>query len=99
MRSKLFILLISLMIPACSMPTTTVRTVEERPGIIISGAPEDALLLVDGVLAGKASAYNGTPDMLTVEPGTHRIVVQQGGKALYDQQIFVDSEIKRINVR
>ena len=88
-----------LILAGCSMPSTTVRTVDSRPGISIAGAPDDAILLVDGLESGRASSYNGKPNLLLIQPGTHRIVVKQGSTILYDQQIFVDSENKTINIR
>ena len=88
-----------LMLTGCAMPTTTVKAVDSRPSISIAGAPDDAVLLVDGVQVGAAATYNGEPAVLLLEPGTHRITVQQGAMVLYDQQIFVESEHKRIPVR
>lgn len=98
---KIIVLLfaITITLAGCSMPTTTVRAVDSRPSISVTNAPDDAVLLVDGMQIGKAASYNGEPNVLLLEPGTHRIVVQQGGIHLYDQQIFVDSEHKRINLR
>ncbi len=100
MKRRLFtVLFVSALLAGCSMPTTTVKTVDSRPGISISGAPDDALLLLDGVKVGNAANYNGEPNILIVEPGTHRVVVQQGATVIFDQLIFVDTETKRISVR
>ncbi len=100
MKIRLFtVLFVLALLAGCSMPTTTVKTVDSRPGIFISGAPDDALLLLDGVKIGNALNYNGEPNILLVEPGTHRVVVQKGTTVIYDQMIFVDTETKRISVR
>lgn len=99
MKRFLTITLAAMLLGGCAMPTTTVKSVDSRPGIIIAGAPDGALLLVDGITIGKADDYNGAPQVLTVEPGTHRITVQLGGVSLYDQQVFVDSETKTIRVK
>jgi len=99
MKTLLMLLALTTALAGCSMPVTTVRSVENRPGIAIAGAPADALVLIDGVSAGTAASYNGEPNVLIVEPGTHRVVVHQGGTVLFDRQVFVDSEIKRINIR
>lgn len=99
MKKNVWMLLLALSLAGCSMPTTTVKTVDSRPGISIAGAPAGATLLVDGVPVGNAADYNGEPNVLLIEPGTHRIVVKQGAAVIYDQQIFVDSESKRIVVR
>ena len=99
MKIIILVFLLTSALTGCSMPTTTVKTVDSRPSISIVGASDDAVLLVDGVLVGKASSYNGQPDVLVLEPGTHRIVVKQNGTISYDQKIFVDSETKQINIR
>jgi hypothetical protein len=99
MKTTTLICALIVMLTGCSMPATTVKTVDSRPSISIVGASDDAMLLVDGILVGKASSYNGQPNVLVLEPGTHRVVVQQNGTTSYDQKIFVDSETKQINIR
>ncbi len=99
MKKTLLILILMTLLAGCSMPVTTVRTVESRPSISIVDAPADAELFVDGLPAGKAAGYNGESSVLLIEPGTHRIVVRQGSTVLYDQKIFVDSETRRISIR
>lgn len=99
MKRFLLIAVLLAVLAGCAMPVTTVSTVDSRPSISIVGAPDDAVLVVDGVQIGAASRYNGEPNVLVVEPGTHRIEVRHGGVTLYDQPVFVDSEHKRIVVR
>lgn len=98
--SKFFVLVVLLFsVAACTMPSTTVRSVDSRPSLSFAGAPDDAIVLIDGLQVGTALFYNGEPNVLLVEPGTHRVEVVQGGVRLYDQRIFVESEHKRIVVR
>ena len=92
-----FIVLFSLI--GCSLPSTTVRSVDSRPSISIKGAPANAELLIDGLSMGKANSYNGEPQTLTIEPGTHRVLITENGNVLYDHNIFVESELKTITVR
>lgn len=99
MRSVILILSLITVLSGCSMPSTTVKTVDSRPAISIAGAPDGALLAVDGIVVGKAADFNGDPNLLLIEPGTHRIVVQHAGAVLYDQKIFVDGGIKRIVIQ
>lgn len=99
MKKHLIFILLVFILTGCSLPSTTVRSVDSRPGIAVTGAPDEAELLVDGLTVGKASAFDGSPKVLTVEPGTHRITVRQGDTVLYDQQVFVDSETKTIRLR
>lgn len=99
MNRLILILGFAMALAGCSLPTTTIRSADNRPSISIAGAPDDATLKVDGVVVGKAVDYDGDPQVLLLEPGTHRITVEQGGAVVYDQLIFVNSESKRINVR
>ncbi len=83
----------------CVGPTTTVRTVDTRPAIAVAGAPGGTTLFVDGVAVGRASDYDGNPNVLRVEPGTHEIEVRDGGgQPIFKQRVFVASELKPIQV-
>jgi hypothetical protein len=83
----------------CVGPTTTVRTVDTRPAIAFQGAPSGTVLLVDGVAVGDPSSYDGNPNVLRVEPGTHAIEIRDGaGRPVFSQKVFVESELKTVQV-
>jgi len=84
---------------SCTMPTTTVRTVDDRPTLAFKGAPEGALLYIDGLNMGGAAQYNGEPNVLTIEPGTHSVRVTLNNEVIYEQRVFVESSLKTITVR
>lgn len=93
------IVFLSLALFSCAMPSTTVRTIDTRPGLSFEGAPEGAQVYVDGLLAGDAEKFDGQPGVLTVEPGTHQITVKnRDGSVLMEQKVYVESEIKTIKV-
>lgn len=98
--NKFLVALVTLLaLAACSMPNTTVRTTDTRPGIAIDGAPDGAVLYVDGQQIGEAGKYDGQPNVLLVEPGTHTVVVKGAdGAPLFDRKIYVESELKTIKV-
>jgi len=99
MNKFLVTLVTLLLLAACSMPTTTVRTTDTRPGIAFDGAPDGAILYVDGQRVGEANKYDGQPNVLVVEPGTHTVVVKGAdGAPLIDRKIYVESELKTIKV-
>ena len=99
MNKFLVILVTLLLLAACSMPTTTVRTTDTRPGIAIDGAPDGAILYVDGQQIGEANKYDGQPNVLVAEPGTHTVVVKGAdGTPIFDRKIYVESELKTIKV-
>jgi hypothetical protein len=48
---------------------------------------------------GEASLYDGQPNVLRVEPGTHIVTVKGAdGADLLDQKVFVESELKTFKV-
>ena len=99
MRKYIFGTFLVLMLFGCSIPSTTVKSVDTRPSIAIKGASAEADLLIDGLKMGKASVYNGSPKTLRIEPGTHRVTVVENGNVIHEQTIFVDSELKTIILR
>ncbi len=98
MRTLLAVSLL-LFAAACTMPSTVVTTPDTRPGLAIEGAPPGAILFLDGVRVGEANRYDGQPNVLRVEPGTHSVTVKAAnGTELLDQKVFVESELKTIKV-
>jgi hypothetical protein len=88
-----------LFLAACVGPTTAVRTVDTRPALAIAGAPAGAILFVDGQRVGDARAYDGQPNILRVEPGTHDVELRDGsGAVVFRQRVFVESELKTVKV-
>ena len=85
---KLLVSLIALALSACSLPTTKVNAGTARPTLTVLGAPAGAMLFVDGLQIGVASAYNGQPNTLLIEEGTHRLELRQGGTVLLAQKIL-----------
>jgi uncharacterized lipoprotein YajG len=100
MRKILGILALSLTLAACNIhnPATTVRTLDERPSLSLSGAPAEAVLFVDGLDMGPAKAYDGRPQVLRLEPGTHLIEVKSAGVTIFKQTVFIESGLKEIKV-
>jgi hypothetical protein len=97
MRKLAFV--VALAFAACVGPTTTVRTVDTRPALAIAGAPSGTVLFVDGVALGDPSSYDGQPNILRVEPGTHLVEIRDpGGAVRFSQRVFVESELKTVRV-
>lgn len=84
---------------SCAMPSTVVRTVDDRPTLAFKGAPDNAILFVDGINMGPAAQYDGDPKVLTVEPGTHNVIVNIGNEAIFEKRVFVESSLKTITIK
>jgi hypothetical protein len=91
--------LAALPLASCAGPTTTVRTVDTRPAIALQGAGGGLTLFVDGAPAGDPRAYDGNPNVLRVEPGTHELELRDAaGAVVFRQRVFVESELKTVKV-
>jgi hypothetical protein len=89
---KLFIsLVLVVLLGACSMPQTTVRTGMAAPTLIVTGAPSGSVLFVDGLEMGSAAQYDGNPKVLAVLEGTHQLEVRLGSNVVYREKAFVSS--------
>jgi hypothetical protein len=92
-------LVAALALAACVGPTTVVRTVDTRPALAISGAPSGTVLFVDGAAVGNPHDYDGRPNILRVEAGTHQVDIRdRAGNVLFSQRVFVESELKTVQV-
>ncbi len=99
MKKLLLALPLGFLLAACSAPSTTVRSVDTRPAIAILDAAPGAVLVLDGQTVGPAGSYNGSPNVLRLEPGTHEVEIRApSGQVTFRQTIFVESEIKTIRV-
>lgn len=97
MRYFLYAIALGIMF-GCSMPATTVKSVDSRPKIAIEGGPKNAEVFIDGVLVGISGDFDGRPNVLTIEQGTHQIIVKEKGQIIYQQNFFVDSELKTFKI-
>jgi hypothetical protein len=84
---SLFFILIAMI--GCVYPNRQVQTVDDRPGLVIVGAPPNAVLYIDGLEIGPAQKYNGKPEVLLVNPGTHSVQIRQGSNILRSLDVFL----------
>lgn len=95
----LAILILFVMIAGCAMPVTKVKTVDSRPTISFENAPSGAEIYLDGVKSGLASQFDGEPNVMTIESGTHHLVIMNNGQVIFEQRFFADSEHKSFKLR
>jgi len=86
---RIALLALPLLLLACADPVTVTRTVDGRPRLLLQGAPQGAVLFLDGKAVGEAGTYAGDPGVLLVEPGTHVVEVKLGERLLLSQKIFL----------
>jgi hypothetical protein len=99
MKRMLIFFSITLLMFGCSYPTSGVRVLDDRPSVVIQGAPLGSYLLVDGLNMGKTELYDGRERALLIEPGPHQIEVMNQGNVIHSEQVFLgDGELKTIKV-
>ena len=99
---KLAILLLGVLftLAACTYPNASVNRTENRPTIAVVGAPQGAVLEVDGVNHGSATRFDGNPEVLLVESGSHEVRVIRGGQVLLARNVFVgEGETRTLTIR
>lgn len=95
---KLFSLLLAAgMLTACGTFQTTVQS-EEGTYLQIVGAPDNAVLTVDGGQSVRLDKdmrsfrLNGREiTKITITPGTHRITISRNQNTIVDRQIFISA--------
>ena len=79
------------LLSACALPQTTVKTGSAPPTLIVKGAPAGSILFVDGLAMGNAAQFDGNPKTLAVLEGTHQVEVRLGGTVVYREKAFASS--------
>ncbi len=95
----LFLVIIICMLLGCSMPSTTVRTIDTRPTISVQGGPKDSEVFIDGIKVGTSGDFDGRPNVLLIEKGTHQIIIKSHGQVILHQTFFAENELKTFNIK
>ena len=83
----------ALFLAGCTYPSSQTEQGTASGQLYFPGAPVGAHVFVDGQDVGIASSFDGN-QVLSVAPGTHRVVVSLGGSALIDKKYYVDAGAK-----
>ena len=89
------IISVCLLLTACGQPVQETRTVDERPSILVRGAPSGAVLQVDGLVAGSIVDNGGTSRAIRIEPGTHVVAVVVNGRSILTERLFVNGRVTK----
>jgi hypothetical protein len=98
-KFQLFLLAPALITVGCQNPRTNVSIPTTGPRIQVSNAPAGAVLFLDSKAVGEARRFNGDPEVLQIEPGTHLVEIRSGDKLLFSGKIYFGStELRTINL-
>jgi hypothetical protein len=88
---KIIAIILVLLLAACALPETGVRTGSPRPTIYLSGVVKGLDLYVDGLKIGSAEVYDGNPKLLVVEEGAHIVEIRRGSTIVHSEKTFVSN--------
>ena len=91
MKYLMSFLLLSLLV-SCAAPRTTTQLDSQDGTVIFKVKPGSAIVYVDGKNIGEARQYSGSSSVLSLSPGSHRIVVKSGDLACEKNIYLSDSQ-------
>ena len=99
LKRYIFLFAIFMVTFGCVHPSSQVRTIDDRPILVISGAPQAAVLYVDGIEMGLATNFDGDKNALRLKPGTHSVRVADSGRDYLNRQVYLGSgSIKTLTI-
>lgn len=93
---KVFVLLAFACLSACSWFGSKRHAMPDPTQIIVTGAPTNSLVFIDGAQTGEATPSNNHSQVLNVAPGAHTVAIQMGGKFVYREQVELNSGEHRV---
>jgi len=92
------IVLSAILLQGCHYPDAAkIEQKDSRPAIGVSGAPDGAVVFVDGLEMGQASRFDGKKNVLLVESGTHLVEVKSAdGQVLHSETLFLSGSTTKI---
>ncbi len=69
---------------------------DARPHLSVAGAPAGAVLSVDGVAVGQAADYAPDKKLLTLDHGTHHVVISAGAQVIFDNSVYLGDGTDRV---
>ena len=95
---KVFVLLAVALasLSACSWFGSKRHAMPDPTQIIVTGAPTDSLVFIDGAQTGEATPSNNHSKVLNVAPGAHTVAIQMGGKFIYREEVELNAGEHRV---
>ena len=95
-RVKLFVLIAMVGLSGCGWFHARKPAAPQPCELIVTGAPTDSILFLDGVQAGPPTASNHRTHELVVAVGTHTLEVRMGDATVYRENTYVGPGERRV---
>jgi hypothetical protein len=93
---RVFLLLILSGLSACSWFAPKKAPIPAPTQIIVTGAPVNSTVFVDGAQIGQATTVGDHPQVLDVAAGDHKVEIHVGDSVVYREDIYVAPSEHRI---
>ena len=86
---KVFVLMTLACLSACSWFGSRRQELPDPTEIIVTGAPAESFIFVDGLQTGQPTVVSDHPQVLNVAPGVHKVEIHTGDKVVYREDTYV----------
>jgi hypothetical protein len=93
---RVFVLIVLATLSACSWFAPKKAPTPDPTQIIVTGAPVNSTVFVDGSQVGTTTTLSDHPQVLDVVAGDHKVEIQVGGSIVYRENIYVAPSEHRI---
>ena len=93
---RVFVLMIVATLSACSWFAPKKAPIPDPTQIIVTGAPVNSTVFVDGSQIGTLTALNDHPHVLDVAAGTHKVEIHVGDAVVYREDTYVSAGERRM---
>ncbi len=93
---RVLVLMISATLSACSWFAPKKAPIPDPTQIIVTGAPVNSTVYVDGAQIGIPTTLNDHPQVLDVAAGDHKVEIHLGDSIVYREDIYVAPSEHRI---
>jgi len=85
-----------LCLSGCSWLHARKQPAPAQTELIVTGAPADSVLFIDGLQSGQATQAGNRPRVLEVAPGAHTVEVKMGDTVAYRENTYVEAGQERV---
>ena len=93
---RVFLLMILAALSACSWFAPKKAPIPDPTQIIVTGAPVNSTVFVDGSQIGTPATLNDHPQVFDVAAGDHKVEIHMGDSVVYREDIYVPPSEHRI---
>jgi hypothetical protein len=93
---RVFLLILLFGLPGCAWFAPKKAPIPDPTQIIVTGAPVNSTVFVDGSQIGTPATLNDHPQVFDVAAGDHKVEIHMGDSVVYREDLYVAPSEHRI---